>query len=89
MGTIKRLIAAGVWALVAGCGEEMPVDPSCFSPNQNIDIAYTSGAVGCACRADVDKEVCLPDRSGRLVALICDARKQRWISVEDGPCWKQ
>lgn len=51
---------------------------ACISPFQNLNLAYTEGAVGCACSAS-DKEVCV----GR-VAFICDRGK--WDAVEDGPC---
>jgi hypothetical protein len=70
------------------CDTESPAaDDSCFAPNRNLDMAYTRDAVGCACRPEVDKDVCVPDSTGRLVALIC--KQGRWISVEDGPCWER
>jgi hypothetical protein len=53
-------------------------DDDCFSPSQNLDIAYDDGAVGCACDAS-DGDLCI-DR----VALVCDG--PRWQAVEDGPC---
>ena len=77
---------AGLWVLATACGSETTEDDACFAPDRNLDSAYTRGAVGCDCRPEVDKPVCVPDRTGRLVALICEGKK--WIAVEDGPCWK-
>ncbi|WP_437905524.1 hypothetical protein WME95_45785 [Sorangium sp. So ce327] len=73
---------AGRWRAVVD-GPCAPPPPVCFSPTQNVDKAYTPGAVGCAC-ADTDQDVCVEDSTGRDVALVCDAG--RWKAVEDGPC---
>lgn len=77
------LIAA---VLIACGGDDDAVDAGtadggiddCYSPTQNLDIAYTQGAIGCPCAADEDDE-CIDG-----VALICDGA--RWQAVEDGPC---
>ncbi len=58
-------------------------DSDCFSPEQNVDQAY-SGAQGCSCDPTLDKDVCVQDSTGRAVALICSTG--RWEAVEDGPC---
>ncbi len=81
-----------IWQAVEG-GPCIPLPPNgndnivnevCFSPVQNLDIAYDAGATGCACDEENDIEVCLPDSTGRLVALICI--NNIWHAVEDGPC---
>jgi hypothetical protein len=64
-----------------GCGDE---DKSCFSPAQNLDTAYTDGAMGCGCVAGTDRDICVPDRTGLRVALVCE--NGRWHAVMDGPC---
>jgi hypothetical protein len=44
--------------------------------------------VGCDCRPEVDKPVCVPDRTGRLVALICKGNKvfkdNGWVEAPKG-----
>lgn len=57
---------------------------TCFAPQQNLEIAYSPGAAGCECKSASDKSVCIRDRDGRDVALVCS--DDRWIAVEDGPC---
>jgi len=51
----------------------------CFSPTQNLGIAYQPGAIGCACNSVTDASVCVQG-----VALVCSSNV--WIAVEDGPC---
>jgi hypothetical protein len=71
------------WALLAvACGADVdnPDTKTCFSPAQNADAAYQSGAHGCACDAATDEDVCVDG-----AALVCTG--QRWTAVEDGPCW--
>jgi len=65
------------------CDDES-TDNTCFSPTQNLETAYTTGAIGCGCKSGTDKGVCVPDKTDRLVALVCE--QNRWIAVEDGPC---
>jgi hypothetical protein len=57
--------------------------PACYSPTQNLEAAYTAGAVGCAC-GEADADVCASTPDGRQVALMCSDGK--WIAAEDGPC---
>jgi len=58
-------------------------DPDCFSPQKNIDQAY-SGGEGCHCDPAADSGACVEDSTGRGVALVCS--DDRWQAVEDGPC---
>ena len=51
----------------------------CYSPTQNLSIAYDTGARGCSCPAGVDADICVSS-----VALICEGGF--WRAVEDGPC---
>jgi hypothetical protein len=81
----RWLLVLGWLGLVAaGCDDPPPADPSCFSPSQNLDSAYQPGSAGCACRSGVDQGVCVPDSTGRRVALVCS--NGTWTAVEDGPC---
>jgi hypothetical protein len=86
VGTSSGNAVAGLWltlalaALATACGG----DGTCFSPTQNLDHAYDSGAVGCPCTPGLDKDMCIADSTGRRVALLCEAGK--WHAVEDGPC---
>ena len=74
--------------LVARCIDQrcaaVPRADDCFSPTQNLEIAYDTGAFGCAC-ADTAKAICI----GRF-ALICEPAPMTtgsvWTAVEDGPC---
>ena len=52
---------------------------TCFSPTQNLSMAYQAGAKGCACNSANDASVCVQG-----VALICESNL--WLAVEDGPC---
>lgn len=72
--------ATGADAAATGGGRDAGSTPpsSCFSPTQNLDIAYTVGAHGCACNS-ADEDQCIDG-----VALICDGT---WRAVEDGPCF--
>ena len=54
-----------------------PLTPGCFSPIQNLDIAF-AGGVGCACSEDAH------DRCVSGTALMC--QDDYWTAVEDGPC---
>ena len=70
------------WALLAvACSADVanPDTRTCFSPTQNVDGAYESGAHGCACDAATDQDVCVVG-----AALVCTAGQ--WTAVEDGPC---
>jgi hypothetical protein len=58
----------------------------CYTPTQNLDRAYDTGAVGCDCQPG-SSPVCRSDSTGRRVALICQDTG-RWASAEDGPCAK-
>lgn len=60
------------------------ISTTCFSPNQQLDMAYTAGAQGCDCELG-SSGVCVPDATGRRVALLCE-EDGRWHAVEDGPC---
>jgi hypothetical protein len=58
----------------------------CYSPTQNSEHAYETGAVGCACDRR-DAAICVGG-----AALICDpietgASRLVWSAVEDGPCY--
>ncbi len=60
----------------------------CYSPIQNLDIAYEEGASGCPCE---DQEgLCatslVEGERGHDVALLCI--DGFWEAVEDGPCWE-
>jgi hypothetical protein len=70
---------AGQFLLAASCGTE----EKCYSPHQNLDLAYSDGAVGCACDPERDEPVCANDGQ-RKIGLVCD--NDRWKAVEDGPC---
>jgi hypothetical protein len=52
---------------------------ACYSPTQNLSIAYQVGAQGCACNPATDASVCVQG-----VALVCIG--ETWKSVIDGPC---
>ena len=41
--------------------------PACYSPTQNLDSAYTPGATGCPCVADIEADGCFSDSTGRRV----------------------
>jgi hypothetical protein len=73
-GTSRELPEISVQAIMAPC----------FSPVRNLDRAYDDGAVGCSCTDE--PSVCVPDSTGREVALICSSG--RWTAVEDGPCFR-
>jgi hypothetical protein len=57
---------------------------TCYSPRQNVDLAYEPEAVGCSCDAAVDYDTCRADSGGRLVAFECS--DSNWGAVEDGAC---
>jgi len=65
----------------AGNAEADAGTAECYSPNQNLGIAYDPGAQGCPCE-ESDMDQCI---SG--VALICE--QGSWRAVEDGPCMPQ
>ena len=69
---------------IAFACEDDNASTNCYSPSQNLEMAYEDGAQGCACDVQNDQDVCIKDKSGREVALICENGK--WIAVEDGPC---
>lgn len=69
-----------VASLAAGCSSESS-DATCYSPSQNLDQAYVAGSRGCGCSSGA---VCVPDSTGRKVALVCE--NGAWQAVEDGPC---
>lgn len=50
----------------------------CYSPGQNLDHAYDTGAIGCRCATGS------PGFCVNGVALVCT--DGRWQAVEDGPC---
>jgi hypothetical protein len=54
----------------------------CYSPTQNLQLAYHAGAIGCSCNPAVNTGVCVEG-----VALICET--DHWLAVEDGPCAPQ
>jgi hypothetical protein len=56
----------------------------CYSPTQNLEIAYKPDAVGCDCEP-FSLSVCRSDGAGNRVTLVC-LPKNQWISGEDGPC---
>jgi hypothetical protein len=63
--------------------EIVDVATTCYSPTQNLEIAYEPGAVGCACTT-LESEICVGS-----TALICMRNAQQelvWTAVEDGPC---
>ncbi len=60
--------------------------PVCYSPTQNLELAYTENAIGCSC-PDRTEGVCKTRAETGLdhyVALICFEGK--WTAVMDGPC---
>jgi hypothetical protein len=57
---------------------------TCFSPTQNLDHAYDSGAIGCDCYT-AGASVCLTDSTGRKVALQCPGGAA-WSALNDGAC---
>jgi hypothetical protein len=54
----------------------------CFSPGQNLDHAYDTGAAGCRC-AESTPSVCV---KGTRTAVALECTGGHWISVEDGAC---
>lgn len=57
----------------------------CYSPTQNLDRSYETGARGCACDWQ-PQSVCAAG-----TALICQRSPgdvARWQAVPDGPCWQ-
>jgi cysteine-rich repeat protein len=61
--------------------------PDCYSPYQNLHIAYRDGSVGCSCIKE-NYDTCMePDATGggSHVALWCTGG--RWLAVEDGACF--
>ena len=85
------VILAGLLALDLGCsGRVIGIEgdagaggsgtgDGCYSPTQNLDIAYQNNAKGCNCNPATDNGVCIQG-----VALICESN--HWQAVEDGPC---
>lgn len=75
--------------MVAACRDERCVAldafNNCYSPTQNLDLAYVTDARGCEqCR--VGQAICVDG-----VALVCegldsDPPTTQWYAVEDGPC---
>lgn len=58
----------------------------CYSPYQNLETAYLKDATGCSCSEGIDKDTCVVDKNGIMVALMCEDGV--WVSVEDGPCMR-
>jgi len=56
-----------------------PTASACYSPTQNTSHAYDAGAMGCACDAKSEPDVCVQG-----LALMCESGF--WQAVEDGPC---
>jgi len=56
----------------------------CYSPFQNLEIAYSDGSEGCLCDDQNNKDTCVEDSNGKKVALICE--EGVWVAVEDGAC---
>jgi hypothetical protein len=81
-GDVALVCDEGKWLAV----EDGPCFPlpenDCFSPTQNLDLAYDDGAVGCACQDEASQ--CMPDSAGSQVALVCESGQ--WQAVLDGPC---
>jgi hypothetical protein len=75
--------------LVAACRDEhcVALDPldACYSPSQNLDLAYRPNARGCDCPT-VGQSICISPAA--LVCEVLDGNppEPRWIAVEDGPC---
>jgi len=69
---------AGKGSLSAGGATSL----TCFSPTQNLAIAYQADAQGCSCDRSIDVDVCVQG-----IALICEGGT--WMAVEDGPCMPQ
>lgn len=65
-------------------GNDGTSSDACYSPTQNLDLAYEPRANGCACSSGLDGASCRRDSMGRYVALFCT--KDRWVSGNDGPC---
>jgi len=94
---IQQLAAVGFLSLTTlalglGCDPiETPIgtlgrvtaDENCYSPEQNLEIAYEANAQGCTCGPS-DPDICRLDQEGREVALVCN--DDHWEAVEDGPC---
>ena len=74
------LIVAG---LLSACGSDEPYG-SCLGPDRNLEAAYSEGARGCGCDSARDTDLCVSDKNGRKVALVCV--DDEWTAVEDGPC---
>jgi hypothetical protein len=70
--TVVTHCYAGQCALGPG-----PTPAACYSPDRNVDLAYSGEIPGCEC-GDVG-DVCVPP-----AALICE--QGTWLAVEDGPC---
>lgn len=68
---------SGNSASVGGSGGTTAAD--CYSPTQNLNTAYQSGAKGCVCKSGTDAAVCVQG-----VALICTS--DIWVAGYDGPC---
>lgn len=64
---------------LGGAGSGGGTAVSCYSPTQNLNSAYQTGAQGCSCNPATDADVCVQG-----VALICV--ETQWTAVEDGPC---
>jgi hypothetical protein len=80
---------SGALALALGCGGRIPTaagddagTSGCYSPTQNLDIAYQTGSKGCSCSPSTDAGACVQG-----VALVCEG--SNWQAVEDGPCSPQ
>lgn len=61
------------------------IEDDCYSPYENLELAYVSEAYGCSCEElEIGASICV----GRA-ALFCGQTVpsgQHWVAVEDGPC---
>jgi hypothetical protein len=74
--------ATGAWQSGSTSSCTTQPSPYCYSPSQNVDVAYDAGAVGCVCNSAPSQ--CVTDSTGRKVGLVCT--NNAWQAVNDGPC---
>ena len=79
---VRFVFVFAMTALVASACEVEPMD-TCYSPEQNTEIAGRYEGEGCPCTAE-GEEVCAPYGDGYRVPLFC--RDGRWHAGVDGPC---
>ncbi len=60
---------------------------SCFSPLQNLELAYDqgTGVVGCPCTSGTDPPVCLT-AEGRTPFVALECLDDQWVAVDNEAC---